>query len=114
MPCNYIDPDDWTKKNWLLLKLYEIRDPDPTNIPIDELYETETISDPSKSISASWSSGTCSVSMSGSLWAGTSNVSRYRKVWNQINVWLILRSDWILVYDVPTTDIKITAKDLSD
>lgn len=112
MPCRYIDPDDGTKVNGLLIQLYEIRDPDA--VPTDEVFETESIVDPWQSISASWSSDTCSVSMSGSLWWNTKTVTRSRKVREQIRVWLILRSDGVFVYDIPVEDINITAQDLSN
>ncbi len=112
LPVQYKDPATGSILNGRLLKEYEIRDPDPANIPTDEVYEIESIAQPARNISASWSSTWCSVSMSGSLWAATETVTHSRKVWAMINVWLVLRTDWSFTYDVPMADIKVLADDI--
>jgi len=112
LPVQYKDPGTGNIVNGWLLREYEIRDPDPGNVPTDEVYETESISQPARNISASWSSTWCSVSMSGSLWSATETVTRSRKVRNMINVWLILNTTWSFTYDVPMSDISVLADDI--
>lgn len=103
--------DNPIKELWYVIELYDENDTD--EVPTNEVYETESVVNPAQSISASWSSSSCSVNMSWNLGWNTSTITRSRKVRPKLHKAIVLSREGKLIYWVDALSIIVIGEDLN-